>query len=132
MSDGPRKERPPGLKLVDALVDQAGVSAHITLSGMRWFEETCLGGVRMMAQAAKALEDGCRVKIPLREEAAGIAEKATAAVLKVETAVLKASIESGLWAAEMLRDRLGEKRSGGDAQGPVHPEDGAKDAGVDP
>ncbi len=132
MSNGSSEARPPGLKLIDALVDQAGVSAHITLSSMRWLEEMCLGGVRMMAQAAKAVEDGCRIKIPLREEAAGLAEKTAAAILKVESAFLKVYIESGLRAAELLRDRLGEKRSGGNAQGPVHPEDGPKNVGVDP
>ncbi len=120
--------RPPGIKLVDALVDQASVSAHITLSGMRWLEEAWLGGVRMMGQAARGLEDGLRVKIPFREEAAEIAERTTAAVLKVETAVLKASIASGLRAAALLRDRLAEKQSGANAQDPGQSPDGVQDA----
>ena len=94
------------LKMLDALIDQAHVSAHITLSGIKGMQDVYMCGVQMMADTGKAIEDGCRIKIPLRREAAGFVEKTTSVFLRVQTSILKTSIDSTLHAAELLRDKL--------------------------
>jgi hypothetical protein len=119
---------PLRLKMLNALIDQAKVSAHITLSGVKWMQDMYLCGIRMIAQTGKAIEDGCRIKIPLREEAAEFAEKTTSALLRVQSSILKTSIHSTLKAAELLRDKLVEKKPAGKEQGYAQEKKGATDA----
>ena len=110
------EQNPLHLRMLDALIDQAHVSAHIALSGLKGMQDLYMCGVRMMAETGKAIEDGCRIKIPLMREAAGFAEKTTPAVLKVQSRILKASIHSTLRAAELLRDKLAENGPGRKAE----------------
>jgi pyrrolidone-carboxylate peptidase len=122
---GSNEKIPLRLKMIDALIDQANVSAHITLSGIKWVQDIYMYGVRMMAETGRAIEDGCRIKIPLREEAAEYAEKTTSALLKVQSNLLKMSIHSILKTAELLRDVLAENRPGGKEAGPAQRKQGA-------
>ena len=123
MAKDDRAERPSGggsdemiplrLKVVNALIDQANVSAHITLCALNWFQDVQMYGVRMMADTVRAIEDGCRIKIPLREAASGCAKTTVSACLRVQRAVIKASVLSMLGAAEVLRDRVAEGKLAG-------------------
>lgn len=105
-------QNPLHLKMLDALIDQAHISAHITLSGIKGMQDLYMCGVRMMADTGKAIEDGCRIKIPLRREAAGFVEKTTAVFLGVQATIFKTSIDSTLHAAELLRNKLAENIPG--------------------
>jgi hypothetical protein len=112
-TQGPSIARNPlHLKMLDALIDQAHVSAHITLSGIKGMQDMYMCGVRMMADTGKAFEDGCRIKIPLRREAAGFAEKTTSVFLRIQISIFKTSIDSTLHAAELLRNKLAENIHG--------------------
>ena len=106
------EQNPLHLKMLDALIDQAHVSAHITLSGIKGMQDLYMCGVWMMADTGKAIEDGCRIKIPLRREAAGFVEKTTSVFLRVQSSILKTSIDSTLHAAELLRNKLAENIPG--------------------
>lgn len=106
------EQNPLHLKMLDALIDQAHISAHITLSGIKGMQDLYMCGVRMMADTGKAIEDGCRIKIPLRREAAGFVEKTTSVFLRVQTTIFKTSIDSTLHAAELLRNKLAENIPG--------------------
>ncbi len=119
---------PLRLKMLDALIDQANVSAHITLSGLKWLQDAYMYGIRMMAETGRAIEDGCRIRIPLREEAAGFAESTTSVLLRVQSGILKTSIHSALKAAELLRDKLAEDKPAGKEERHRHEKEGATDA----